>query len=70
MKDAILKTLAALNYDAFTKAHINKQTIGDKNDFYITLEQLNELSKIACPCDCQVVSPYGFVPEAGCPVHD
>jgi hypothetical protein len=23
-----------------------------------------------CEYACQVVAPYGFVPEAGCPVHD
>ena len=23
-----------------------------------------------CSHDCSVVKPYGFVPEAGCPVHD
>lgn len=23
-----------------------------------------------CDSDCQNVNPYGFVPEAGCPVHD
>ena len=23
-----------------------------------------------CRCECHRVEPYGFVPEAGCPVHD
>jgi hypothetical protein len=23
-----------------------------------------------CGCACGITEPYGFVPEAGCPVHD
>jgi len=23
-----------------------------------------------CGCFCGYFSPYGFVPEAGCPIHD
>ena len=23
-----------------------------------------------CGCGCGLVEPFGFVPEAGCPVHD
>ena len=25
---------------------------------------------LGCGCECDFVYPYGFVPEAGCPVHD
>lgn len=70
MKEEINKTLAALNYDAFTIANRQKQTIGEKNDFYITLEQLNEISRTVCPRDCGFQEPYGFVAEEGCPIHE
>jgi hypothetical protein len=27
-------------------------------------------SELECGNDCGFVEPYGFVPEAGCPMHD
>lgn len=36
----------------------------------ISAEQLAGRSFNDCDCACGFVSPYGFVPEAGCPVHD
>ncbi len=70
MKEQIKKTLANLNADAFLVARKMKQVTGEKNNYYITLEQLDTLSTAACPCDCTLDSAYGFVPEDGCPIHD
>lgn len=70
MKEAIQKTIGKLNWDAWEIAKENNQTVGEKKDFYITLEQLQKFSMNACPMDCHKDDRYGFVPEAGCPIHD
>lgn len=31
---------------------------------------MNMIEPTTCGFECEWVSPYGFVPEAGCPVHD
>lgn len=51
-------------------ANENNQTIGEKNDLYITLEQLMDIIKDNCGHECHLTEEYGFVPEAGCPIHD
>lgn len=56
--------------DASHIAKSNQQVTGDKNDYFITLGQLNEVLRNACPNACHEDDEFGFVPEAGCPVHD
>lgn len=70
MKEGIQKTKERVYGEATYIARTAKQTIGEKNNFYITLQQLESLLLRACPCECGDQAPYGFVPEAGCPVHD
>lgn len=48
----------------------NNQVVGEKNDLYITLEQLMDILKNDCGYNCGYTEQYGFVPEAGCPIHD
>lgn len=70
MREEIQKTKENIYLDAHLAANKGKQTIGPKNDYYITLVQLNDILMKACPADCSFQEPYGFVPEADCPVHD
>ena len=70
MKEEIQKTKEKMHLEAIHIAHALRQTVGENNDYYITLEQLNEVLKNGCPNYCTYEQPYGFVPEAGCIVHD
>lgn len=70
MKEEINKTKAAIYYDCWRLTERNEQIVGKNNDKYITLEQLNDILKQACPANCGFDETFGFVPEAGCPVHD
>lgn len=70
MKEEIEKTKLDVMLKASKLARDNQQTTGDKHDFVVTLEQLEKILMEACPCECGFQEPYGFVPEAGCPVHD
>lgn len=70
MKEEIQKTKENVYLDAHAAAVKGGQKVGEKHDFYITLDQLNEILLKACPADCSWQEPYGFVPEAGCPIHD
>lgn len=63
------KTSEEIYTEAVTISHQNNQTVGEKNDFYITLEQLDEILK-DCGFACGWSHFAGFVPEAGCPIHD
>lgn len=33
-------------------------------------ELLKDKQNIECGYNCGIQEPYGFVPEAGCPIHD
>lgn len=35
-----------------------------------TIERARRVTELPCDRACGVQPPYGFVPEAGCPVHD
>lgn len=70
MKEEIQKTKEDIYRRAIDWAHGLQQTVEEKNNFYVTLEQLENFIKAACPCECGHQDPYGFVPEVGCPVHD
>lgn len=70
MQDIIQKTKEKIYIEATHLARNTSQTTGKKNDFYITLKQLEIILENACPCDCSDQKPYGFVVEADCPVHD
>lgn len=70
MKEEIEKTKIYIQLKALHLARDNKQVVGEKHDNYITLEQLEQILIAACAHGCGRQEPYGFVPEAGCPVHD
>lgn len=70
MKEEIQKTLANIYWDAIGFCRTHNQTVGENNDYFLTLSQLNSLLKDACPAECHTDPEYGFVPEAGCPIHD
>ena len=63
-------TVVSAYAEASHVAKSNNQTTGDKNDYFITLGQLHEILDNACPNACHEDEDYGFVPEAGCPIHD
>ncbi len=70
MKMELNRMKMYISIDAMRLSQKLKQTVGEKNDFYITQQQLDDLLVNACPCECGFQEPYGFVPEAGCPIHD
>lgn len=70
MKEEIQKTKERVYIDATHLSRNLKQCTGEKNDFYVTLRQLENILEIACPNDCVYEQPYGLVAEEGCPVHD
>ncbi len=70
MNDDIIKTKEDVFRRAVHISHSESQTAGKKNDYYITLAQLERILEKSCPGECHFTVPYGFVPEAGCPVHD
>lgn len=70
MKEEDNHLKADIYWEAAKLARAGKQTVGEKHDFYITLDQLNTIIMNACGYACSFQEPYGFVPEAGCPVHD
>ena len=37
---------------------------------YTTDHDLQFYEKMSCGYNCRMTKKYGFVPEAGCPVHD
>ena len=45
MQSIQLEMVADVYTEAHSLARWNKQTVGEKNDFYITLEQLNNILK-------------------------
>lgn len=62
------KTKAYL--DCIKFAQNFNQVVGEDNKYFVTIEQLENILKDACPYSCGFQEPYGFVPEADCPVHD
>lgn len=43
----------------------------DKVACVVTINKIAEIiESIECGYDCDYEKPYGFVPEAGCPIHD
>ena len=70
MKEVIQKTKLAIYLKADELAKEQNLTTGNKREFYITLRQLQHILDQSCPCDCGYQEPYGFVPEADCPIHD
>lgn len=43
MKDLLIQTLMQIYSKAIQIARVNNQVVGKKNDYYITLQQLEEL---------------------------
>lgn len=54
---------------AIDTARSQTQTIGEKHDYYITLEQLQNILEDSCPCLCEHDDTYGFVVDEDCVVH-
>lgn len=69
-KDDINLTKIDIAVRAKNLAQELRQVVGEKNDLYLTIEQLDSILKRACPSVCHHTKEYGFVPEAGCPIHD
>lgn len=70
MKDNIQKTKEKIYFDCIKFSQKFSQTVGEDNKYFITIHQLESILKDACPAECHFQEPYGFVPEADCPVHD
>ena len=74
MKEELIKLKENIYLEADKIAKINKAQIVKAGEFerqyIISLEQLMNILKEVCPAECHYQEPYGFVPEAGCPIHD
>lgn len=70
MKEELEKLKENIFISARGVSQSEEQTIGEKRDLYITLEQLEKILTESCTHDCSWDAHYGFVPEAGCPIHD
>jgi hypothetical protein len=67
------------NFDLRSLARVvemaNESLPPDKNtELHRIAAMLSETRKksmgLDCGCDCGFDDPYGFVPSAGCPIHD
>lgn len=69
-----LEEICRLKVDITQKAtnfsRTQKQTVGEKNDYYITLEQLQTILEDSCPCLCEYDDTYGFIADEDCVVHN
>jgi hypothetical protein len=56
----------------WAEQHATTNQFGSKEYSPFVCHQMNMFDQRAreCDCECAWVSPYGFVPEAGCPQHD
>lgn len=70
MENELEKLKVAIFQEAIAISRAKKHTVGEKNDLYITIEELNDLLMNTCAYECGFHEKYGFVPEAGCPIHD
>lgn len=70
MEEELEKLKVAIFQEAIAISRAKKHTVGEKHDLYITIEELNDLLMNTCAYECGYHETYGFVPEAGCPIHD